>query len=93
MNTVRLREVLQETKGFIEGSDEAVFADATPIEIATDLETAIIQIEKNEEVNTRYLGVLFAATCPIQETAMTNGWHDHYMRLATEFDKLIEGKT
>ena len=35
-----------------------------------------------------YWSILFAPTGPIQEIAISNGWHDPYMKLAEEFDKL-----
>lgn len=34
--------------------------------------------------------IQFAPTGPIQEIAMANGWHDTYMNLSAEYDRLEE---
>ena len=41
----------------------------------------------------RELEIWFAPTGPLQEMAMSNGWSDEYMKLASRFDEAIGSKT
>jgi hypothetical protein len=47
-------------------------------------------MDRNEKVDNDILKVEFAPTSTIQEIAMSNGWHDEYLKLSTKFDKEIE---
>jgi hypothetical protein len=46
----------------------------------------IINPKKN--VCPKYANIQFAPRGPIQEIAISNGWHDSYMELSTEYDEL-----
>jgi hypothetical protein len=86
----QLHEVLRDTKGLVERSEQTIWEGLSPAEVAMDLGIAISQIEKSESVDARHLKMLFAPTGPIQESALASGWTDDYMRLSSEFDSLID---
>lgn len=85
----RLREVLDQVKRLIERSEQSDWTPFAPSEIATDLSAAISRLDRREAIEQEHLEMLFAPTGPIQETAMSAGWSDEYLKLSTEFDVLI----
>ena len=87
-NAVRLREVLAQVKQFVDRSEASGWTPFTPAEISADLSAAISRIERNEAIDVDRLKMLFAPTGPIQETAMSSGWSDDYLKLSSEFDAL-----
>jgi hypothetical protein len=46
----QLRDILSDAKGFIEKSEESIWAGLSPAEIAMDLDVAIDRIEKNQAI-------------------------------------------
>jgi hypothetical protein len=90
---LRLREVLDETIELVNRSEEGLYAGLSRAEIVMDLSMAISELDKDEKLNGKHLSTLFAPTGPIQETAMSSGWHEDYLRLSSEIDKLTRGKT
>ena len=85
-----LKDVLLDTHRLIEKSEESDWAGSSPKEISSALMDAVVAIDENKLIDTAKLGVYFAPTGPIQETAISNGWTDDYMRLSSEFDALTE---
>jgi hypothetical protein len=45
-------------------------------------------INPKKNVCPKYASIQFAPTGPIQEIAISNGWHDSYMELSAEYDEL-----
>lgn len=54
------------------------------------LDRSIQALEDSVPVEIDELRVLFLPTGPLQETAMSNGWAEEYLALATRFDEIID---
>ena len=85
-----LKEILLNIIELLNQSDESVWSPITPQEIINNLNHQIKKMDRNEKVDNDILKVEFAPTSTIQEIAMSNGWHDEYLKLSTKFDKEIE---
>ena len=85
----RLRDLLIETKTLVDQSQDSGWTTWSLEKISADLGRAILQITNKENLDTKHLGMLFGPTGPIQETALASDWHDDYIRLASECDRLI----
>ncbi len=86
---VQLREVLQQMKKLVERSGESDWTPFTPVEVSTDLDIAISQLERGEALDGDHLKMLFAPTGPLQEISMSNDWTKEYLALSSKFDDLI----
>lgn len=84
-----LKDVLLDTNRLIEKSEESHWAGWSPKEISSDLLKGVAAIGEKQPIDAATLRLHFAPTGSIQETAMSNGWTDDYLRLSAEFDALI----
>ena len=86
---MKLLAVLGATRAFVTMSTREGWPDEKPdecTEVLDKMMAHIINPEKNQ--NPEYCSIQFLPTGPIQEIAISNGWHDQYMDLSTQYDKL-----
>lgn len=81
--------MLQGTIELLSKRDEMAFDGSIPSEVAGELNVLIDRINSNERIELHYLKVLFAATGPIQECAIANGWQDDFLAISSRFDEAI----
>jgi len=81
-----LIEALRETILLLDRSKDSGWTTQTVTQIKAILSENIKALETDGSFQKRTLGVLFAPTGSIQETAISNGWPDEYMRLASVVD-------
>jgi hypothetical protein len=87
---MKLKQVLEETRGLVSKSESSDWTPFEPDEIFKVLSDAIQAIDNGETLDKDTLKMHFCVTGPIQETSMANGWSDRYLELAAIFDKEIE---
>ncbi len=86
---LKLLAVLAATKELLLRSDREGWPDEDPQEVAEEVGQVIAHVlEPAKNSLPQHARALFAATGPIQELALSNGWHEEYMALASEFDTL-----
>ena len=86
--TSAVLEALHRTLALVESSRSSAYASET-LEIAQEVRSLIATLEAGAVVDRSHLGVLFAPTGPIQETALDNGWGDEFLSLAGTVDKFL----
>jgi len=59
-------------------------------EIQKKLEKSIHNLKNGKHLNAEMLSYMFLPTAPLQETAISNGWSDEYLKLSAKFDELIK---
>ena len=83
--------VLGATRALVVQSLREGWPDEQPNECATVLDQMMAHtINPAKNSCPPYAAIQFAATGPIQEIAISNGWHDFYMELSTQYDELAE---
>ena len=85
---LKLVTVLSTTYVLLQNSTEEGWPDEKPAEAAHMVERMIAHLFDPARPLPEFWQVLFAPTGPAQEIAMNNGWHDAYMKLSSEFDRL-----
>ena len=85
---LRLISVLATTNVFLLNSTEEGWSDEDPKETEVKVRGIIAHLFDSSSPLPEYWNILFAPTGSIQEIAMSNGWHDTYMKLAADFDDL-----
>jgi hypothetical protein len=70
-------------------SEREGWPDEEPAEVATTLDQMMAHVIDPDRVACpQVASIQFLPTGPLQEIAISNGWHDAYMALAEEFDHL-----
>ncbi len=88
---LKLLSVLATTKELLLRSDREGWPDENPKEAAENLDRIISHLlDPNGCPLPEFATVYYAPTGPIQEIAINNGWHDTYMALANEYDKIMD---
>lgn len=85
-----LKDILVSTTEFLQQSQDTSWSPLTPQEVTRHLKLQIKNLNQNEKIDTNLLKVEFAPTSTIQEIAMANGWHNAYLKLASQFDKAVK---
>jgi hypothetical protein len=85
---LRLISVLATTHVFLSRSTEEGWPDENPQKTALEISQVIAHLFEPSIPLPEYCSILFAPTGPIQEIAMANKWHDSYLMLSSEFDRL-----
>ena len=81
--------VLGATKALVVQSEHEGWPDEKPDECAMVLDQMMAHIiNPAKNASPQYAGIQYAPTGPIQEIAISNGWHDSYMELSAEYDEL-----
>ena len=81
--------VLGVTRAFVSHSPRDGWPAVTPADCSVVLDGMIATCLSRGKVGPPELSsIQFSPTGPIQEIAMANGWHDEYMDLASEYDRL-----
>ncbi len=81
--------LLRETLALVERSTRDGWPDESPEECAATLRAMLRHLaDPAEAPRPEFASIQFAPTGPIQEIAMTNGWHDAYLDLADRWDAL-----
>lgn len=85
-----LIDAIKETISLLENSKDSDWSSLTAIEIKETLQGEVYKIENNQEFDKLELAVLFAVTSDVQETAMRNGWHAEYLKIAGVIDRYTD---
>jgi hypothetical protein len=81
--------VLRATRTLLAQSREIGWPDEDPGECTEFIDKMIAHVTApDSSAPPQFSCIQFAPTGPIQEIAMSNGWHDAYIELASEFDRL-----
>ena len=83
----QLIDILSKTIKLLEDSEDSDWSNLTAVEIREVLQGELYKIENNQSFDKSELAILFAVTGNVQETAMQNGWHDEYLKIADVIDK------
>ena len=86
MVTQELTSALQETILFLQNSQSSNWAGMSVEEMIQELESTVASLKNAHFVDVQQLGVRFAPTGAIQETAIDNGWGDDFLRIAALVD-------
>jgi len=86
---IQMLAVLGATRALVAKSLHEGWPDEDPSECISVLDGMMASCINPKENNLpKNASIQFAPTGPIQEIAISNGWHDAYMNLSTEFDIL-----
>lgn len=86
---LKLLSVLATTKELLLRSKNEGWPDEKPDELASEIDKIISHLfDPAKNSLPKFAQILYAPTGPIQEVAMSNGWHEAYMALSEEFDSL-----
>jgi hypothetical protein len=86
---LRMIAVLATANVFLARSGNDGWPDVNPPEASTTVSELVAHVlDPDSAPLPKYWNLLFAPTGDLQEIAMSNGWHDTYLKLAEEFDKL-----
>lgn len=86
---MRLFAVLSTTRALLDRSKEEGWGLEEPREVMQQMDEMIDAIFfEDRRPLPKYWSILFAPTGPLQEISMANGWHDAYLKLSKEYDKL-----
>lgn len=61
----------------------------SPAQLRTEIELNLERVKSGDKEALQKFVTMFAPTSVFQELAISNGWHDEYMKLASEFDKCV----
>lgn len=81
---------LRETVLLINRSEDSPWTHLSVMEIKNILNENIAALEDDGSYQRQTLAGLFGPTGSIQETAISNGWSDDYMRIAAVVDLYTE---
>jgi len=86
---LKLVSVLATTKELLLRSKNEGWPDENPNDIAMEIDKTISHVFEPEQNHLpKFALILYTPTGPIQEIAISNGWHDAYMALSEEYDNL-----
>ena len=81
--------ILGATRAFVALSQREGWPVESPTDCTAVLDGMLASIINPDKYDPpEYSSIQFTVTGPIQEIAISNGWHDVYLRLAEEYDKL-----
>ena len=83
--------VLGATRALVVQSEREGWPDEQPNECATVLDQMMAHTINPAKISCPpYACIQFAPTGPIQEIAISNGWHDSHMELSAQYDELAK---
>ncbi|MBT7444943.1 MAG: hypothetical protein HN790_13380 [Methylococcales bacterium] len=86
---LKLIATLSATKTFLLHSPNDGWPDEDPMEAAEVIDKMILNVlDASRNPMPEFASIYYSPTGPLQEIAMSNGWHEHYMALAAEYSKL-----
>jgi hypothetical protein len=86
---MQMLAILGATRALVAQSPHEGWPDEAPPECVAVLDGMMASLINPKKYSPPdYACIQFAPTGPIQEIAMSNGWHDAYMTLSTEYDRL-----
>lgn len=86
---LRMLATLGAARALLINSEKEGWPDESPSEAAATLDAMMAHmIVPHRVACPEFASIQFAVTGPVQEIAMSNGWHDAYLALAEEFDHL-----
>ena len=83
----RLVDSLKRTVELLEQSEDSDWTNVTVEEISAILERELHKLKEKRGLDKLELATLYAPTGCIQETAMSNSWHQEYLEIAKTVDK------
>ena len=86
-------DLLERVCELLETSEESDWSPLSPKVVQKYLEKQINKLKRGKRLwpwAKFKLSIEFEVASTLQEIAMTNGWHDEYVKLASDFDRLIK---
>lgn len=83
----KLVSALEETISLLQKSQSSVWANMSVEEIIEKLESEITKAKRSKRIDAKLLGLMFAPTGVIQDTAIDNRWGDEYLRISNIVDQ------
>ena len=84
-----LRAILSRCSELIAESNDSDWSCMDTVDILKSLDAGLSALTDDGIPDVNELGLLFAPTGALQETAMSNGWSDEYLELSSRFDNTI----
>lgn len=81
---------LKETLVLLRASESSDYSSSSVEEIISTLELEINNAKKSQPIDRMALGLLFAPTGSLQETAIDNGWENAYLKISKVIDHFTE---
>lgn len=86
---LRMLSVLGATRALVANSRREGWPDEAPDDCVVVLDQLMASIIlPGEAAVPEFAAIYFLPTGPIQEIAISNGWHDAYMDLSSEYDDI-----
>ena len=88
-----LIDILRNICELLQDSQESDWRPLSPEEVEKNILGSLNKLENGKKLcpsDKLELSVEFEVTSTLQEIAMANDWHDEYLKLATDFDRLIK---
>ena len=92
MEIEKLISALEETISFLKNSHSSDWAHVSREEIVKELESEIARAKNSQPIDLKLLGLLFAPTGAIQETAIDNEWAGEYLRISEIVDRFTSNE-
>ena len=93
MEVEKLISALEETISFLKNSQSSAWANMSVEEMIQGFESEIVKARNSRLIDAKLLGLLFAPTGAIQDTAIDNGWGDDFLRISDVIDQFtVSGK-
>ena len=84
-----LLEVLQHCRQLVSQSEDSDWSCLIVADILSMLDRSIRALNDATPVEINELRFLFVVAGPLQETSMSNGWADEFLKLSAQFDRII----
>jgi hypothetical protein len=82
-------DVLRECLSHLERSTDSGWSTGSVAALKESVAQMIAQLDQGRSANPQWLGILFAPTGDLQETAIDNGWGEAFLDLAARFERAI----
>jgi hypothetical protein len=83
--------ILQKIKGKITDHSDVIYAGFdSPKKLRDEIDRDLIEFQNGKTEILEKYRLWFAATGPLQELSLSNGWGKDYLIFAEEFDKLYK---
>ncbi len=89
-NRLKLKGVLLQISLFLKESTNSVLSEISSEEVLRIILKEINNLSSGKKVDIKKLDLHFAPTSSLQEISMDNNWTEEYLRLSSEYDKLIK---
>ena len=87
---MQLTEALEKTLTHLRTSGSSVYSHLSVEQIVQEIETQLAKIQNSQAPDLWQLGLLYAPTGALQDTAIDNGWGDEFLVLASIVDTFMK---